>query len=123
MCGIVGLMNKRNGRSELLGRMLLGMLRALGCRGPDSAGVALFGDPVEGWVLQIKLPEDGDARSAADRVCAAAADRVSVEEVRITGPYLRLVVQDRCDCGQLEAALVSAVAGVEVISLGSRMEI
>ena len=69
------------------------MLEALGCRGPDSAGVALYGEPQDGWVLQIKLPDE--AREAAAALVRQSAGQLgSVREVRATGPYLRLVVAD-----------------------------
>ena len=38
---------------------MLAMLRALGCRGPDSAGVAIFGPPGEAG-LRIRAPEGAD---------------------------------------------------------------
>ena len=45
MCGIVGYLDKRLDPRAPVGRILLRMLSALGRRGPDSAGAALFGDP------------------------------------------------------------------------------
>ena len=123
MCGIVGFMNKTGNHAELLGQTLLGMLRALGCRGPDSAGVALFGPPVEGCVLQIKLPEEGDVDLAVSAVQAAAGRCGQVREARATGTYLRLVVRDGADPVRLQNEVESAAAGVEVISLGERLEI
>ena len=116
-------MNKTGNRAEPLGQKLLGMLRALGCRGPDSAGVALFGPQAEGCVLQIKLPEIGDPISAAAAVQTAAASCGQVLDTRTTGPYLRLVVRDGVDAGRLLDTIESAATGVEVISLGRRLEI
>src|SRR5688572_21382075 len=55
MCGIIGFLDKRGGERPL-GLTLLAMLRALGCRGPDSAGVAVFGPPGEPR-LRIRAPE------------------------------------------------------------------
>ena len=56
MCGIVGFWDKSNDESESLGRTILKMLEALDRRGPDSAGVALYGSPENGdLVLKIKL--------------------------------------------------------------------
>jgi glutamate synthase domain-containing protein 1 len=123
MCGIVGFMKKRGSGTTELGPTLLGMLRALGCRGPDSAGVALFGAPSDSCVLQLKLPDGADAASTVDRVCAAAARFGPVRESRVTGAYLRVAVQDGRDAGNLEAAIESAAPGLEVISLGRQLEI
>ena len=123
MCGIVGFMNKSGDLSQPVGSTLLGMLRALGCRGPDSAGVALFGEPTDGWVLQVKLPDHGDATTAAAAVQAAASRAGTVRDARVTDAYLRLVFQDGMDATRLQTAVESAVDGVEVISLGKRLEI
>jgi glutamate synthase domain-containing protein 1 len=42
MCGIAGLTLREPGLERRLGEMLTGMLTALGERGPDSAGVAIY---------------------------------------------------------------------------------
>jgi glutamate synthase domain-containing protein 1 len=123
MCGIVGFMSKTVNRAEPLGQTLLGMLRALGCRGPDSAGVALFGPGADGWTLQIKLPEAEDAVECFSVVRLAAKRCGTVLDARATGPNLRLVVADSADPDQLARAIEAAAPEVEVISLGRRLEI
>ena len=47
MCGIVGLFAKSPAIEDRLGEHLAAMLRQMGDRGPDSAGVAVYRDPVE----------------------------------------------------------------------------
>ncbi len=47
MCGIAGLTLRDPGLEPRLGEMLTEMLTALGERGPDSAGVAIYGDTGE----------------------------------------------------------------------------
>src|SRR2546430_9205570 len=42
MCGILGFLDKRGRPEYPVGQTLYGMLQALSCRGPDSAGVAGF---------------------------------------------------------------------------------
>src|SRR5438270_222339 len=54
MCGIVGFLDKRAGSEHAVGSTLLAMLQALSCRGPDSAGVAVFGEPSD-WSLRISV--------------------------------------------------------------------
>jgi glutamate synthase domain-containing protein 1 len=50
MCGIVGLFAKSSGVEERLGEYLAAMLVQMSSRGPDSAGVAVYRDPVQsGW--------------------------------------------------------------------------
>ena len=54
MCGIAGYFDKRPGGQASVGGLILSMLTALERRGPDSAGVALYGAS-PGVVLRTKL--------------------------------------------------------------------
>ena len=44
MCGIVGLFSKSSGIADRLGAYVADMLIEMGSRGPDSAGIAIYGD-------------------------------------------------------------------------------
>ena len=69
MCGIVGYLDKTGINARTLGPTVLSMLNALGCRGPDSAGVALYGDnPDSQLVARVALSEQGDFSAAAAKV-------------------------------------------------------
>lgn len=46
MCGIVGLLIKKPAQRKDLGRLLLPMFTCMADRGPDSAGLAVYGKPV-----------------------------------------------------------------------------
>ena len=48
MCGIVGLFLKDKGLEPKLGAMLSDMLVTMTDRGPDSAGIAIYGAPEAG---------------------------------------------------------------------------
>lgn len=48
MCGIVGMLVKRPGLQESLGEFVSPMLICMGERGPDSAGLAVFHEPLHG---------------------------------------------------------------------------
>src|SRR5215469_5465193 len=65
MCGIVGFLDKREQPEFPLGRTLLTMLQALSCRGPDSAGVALFGGRGE-MRLRLSVPTDTDRQTLSN---------------------------------------------------------
>lgn len=72
MCGIVGLFLKKGELRPQLGEMLTDMLITMTDRGPDSAGIAIYGDEVAGMVkitIQSDAPDmafDGlDARLSA----------------------------------------------------------
>src|SRR5438309_2868805 len=98
------------------------MLEALSCRGPDSAGVALFGPRQAGWVLQVKLPDDGET-DAAGAILAQFQDKGMVVRHEATGAYLRLEFTTGMEALALEKHLLARVPGVELVSLGHRLEI
>jgi glutamate synthase domain-containing protein 1 len=123
MCGIIGFLDKRPDPARPLGGTLLAMLQALSCRGPDSAGVALFGPPQPFWVLQVKLPEGAEPGPAADAVREAVAELAAVSRHEAVGAYLRLEVELVAEPATLEDRVVARVPGAEVVSLGRRLEI
>ena len=55
MCGIVGLFSKSPEMSAQLGRHLGAMLAQMASRGPDSAGVAIYRDPVAAGETKLCL--------------------------------------------------------------------
>jgi glutamate synthase domain-containing protein 1 len=136
MCGIVGYLDKTGNRQAPVGATLLPMLAALGRRGPDSAGVAVFGGEVgKGLKLQVKLGEGEHAVRRVDAVLDAAGSAARVTDHRTVGAYLRLQTADCDDVEGLIAAIEAVTPrasghghaavsdSVEVVSLGSRLEI
>src|SRR4051794_21321038 len=86
MCGIVGFVDKLGHRDGTTGRAVLAMLEALGCRGPDSAGVALLREePAEaGWTVRVAPAGAASALGAlASLGCVAAVERQG-DTVRFT---------------------------------------
>jgi glutamate synthase domain-containing protein 1 len=55
MCGIVGLLIRRPEFKDSLGRLAVPMLECMGDRGPDSAGLAVFGPPSDSAGLGFSL--------------------------------------------------------------------
>ncbi len=55
MCGIVGLLVKNTAMREQLGQLATPMLIGMTLRGPDSAGLAVFGGEVNGGELKYSL--------------------------------------------------------------------
>ncbi len=123
MCGIIGFLDKRGSQERPIGHTLLTMLQALSCRGPDSAGVALFGPSQPFWVLQVKLPEHGDPAAGAAGVVKVLQDAGSVRRHKTVGAYLRVEVEAAEEPARLEAALTARVPGAEIVSLGHQLEI
>lgn len=58
MCGIVGFLAKKSLLSEKLGRFVVPMLTCMGERGPDSAGLALFSEPLAESLRRFNLYVD-----------------------------------------------------------------
>jgi amidophosphoribosyltransferase len=61
MCGIAGLFAKSEAIERDLGRLIAGMMCQLADRGPDSAGVALYRNPVESGTKLSLLGDTGSA--------------------------------------------------------------
>src|SRR5438876_1825441 len=55
MCGIVGLLVKNRSAAGSLGELLLPMFQCMSERGPDSAGLAVFGEPADGERRRFNL--------------------------------------------------------------------
>ena len=123
MCGIVGYLNKVGTEQRTIGSILLAMLNALACRGPDSAGVALFGEhPPHQFVAQVKLGDNGDGRERAGEI-RAIVEKFGAREFTQTGAYLRFVFPETDDLTTFIARVEAAGKDVEVVSVGRRLEI
>ncbi|MGA8149953.1 MAG: hypothetical protein WB952_03320 [Terriglobales bacterium] len=123
MCGIVGYLDKTAAEDGNLGSVLLGMLNALACRGPDSTGVALFGvHPAGQFVAQVKLGDNGNGAQRASEVKTIAA-KFGAREFTQTGAYLRFVFGETDDLKPFIAGVEAAGTDVEVVSVGRRLEI
>ena len=67
MCGIVGLFAKSPEIEEHLGAHLVAMLAQMSDRGPDSAGVAVYRDPVTAGLTKLTLVLAASRRGLAGR--------------------------------------------------------
>lgn len=119
MCGIVGYLDKRGGQDRPVGQILLSMLQALSCRGPDSVGVAVFGAARPSWVLQVKVPELAGLEAALQKI----QEKAGPARHQTTGEYLRLEVEVTVNPGELEKLLLACLPGAEIVSLGRQLEI
>lgn len=116
MCGIAGWWDRSGNPESPVGATVLNMLEALACRGPDSAGVALFGAPSAGRLrAQVNLGKEGAA------TVEAAAERFGARDIARTGAWLRVDLPDSTEPQPFLAAVESSE--VEVMSMGRRMEI
>jgi len=119
MCGIIGFLNKTK-NSTFVGKTVLQMLNALGVRGPDSTGVALYGQKRnKGMVAQIKLGQQKEATFIAKQL----EEFGSVDEVKIIAEYLRLVINLKVDVVSFLKFVESLDQDIEVVSLGTQLEV
>ncbi len=124
MCGIIGYLDKTGNLNTPIGDVLYRMLSALSRRGPDSAGVAIFGTPEEeNLVVRIELGEQGDFEKKGAALLEQVKKRVTVNEHHIFPKYLRLVVGPVSDILEFTEELETAGEGLELVSLGTQLEI
>lgn len=123
MCGIAGYLDRRSDRAPV-GDVLLSMLEALGQRGPDSAGLALFGQSTpQGEVCWIRLPEGRDLEAAALDALGLVASLAEVRRHRISGGMVRIELVRRADVAEFCARVEVRERGLEIVSLGRRLEL
>jgi methylamine---glutamate N-methyltransferase subunit A len=123
MCGIVGYFEKNRNQNGKTGQRILRMLEALACRGPDSAGVALFGAlPPERQVAQVKCGDNEDLDERV-RLIQEAAKQFGAEQFSRTDAYLRFVFRETSDLAPFISKIESIGRDVEVVSVGRRLEI
>jgi glutamate synthase domain-containing protein 1 len=124
MCGIVGYLDRRGRHAAATGRLVLTMLEALARRGPDGAGVALLGDPPAGtgddaWTIRIAAadaPETALAR--LDTLGCAEPPEIQAGSFRFRfRPAPGVTAED------VETALGARRGGLEVLSLGTRLDL
>ncbi|MFD2091000.1 hypothetical protein [Blastococcus deserti] len=115
MCGIAGLHLREPSLYPRLGELLTGMLCQVTERGPDSAGVAVYGDPrwsPPGESTVSLLP----GGVPADDV--ATALRATLPEAVVVGAGQTLVVHAATDAETLTDAVRTVVPGALVIGAG-----
>jgi glutamate synthase domain-containing protein 1 len=122
MCGIAGVFHKQDG-SAPVGCMMMSMLQALECRGPDSTGVAVF------------RTANGDARHAAPlvlrvkfgdtvEVLSAFLERSGgIRDLEIAGSLARFVLEDERNLASLISGIEKLGDDFEVVSAGRMLEI
>jgi glutamate synthase domain-containing protein 1 len=121
MCGIVGLFLKDKALQAELGNLLSDMLVSLTDRGPDSAGIAIYGDrDVSGGKLTIQSPQpEADFAGLEEALATALGATVSVT-VKSTHAVVAVPV-DRLD--DARAALALLRPKVRVMGAGAAIEI
>lgn len=127
------MLDKTENKQANVGQIVLKMLEALGRRGPDSAGVAVYNHELDSdMVLRIKLGEVTKSAPSSILEHFAESSRGVMERVEklgnigetsATSEYLRLVVN--CDGvpDELERIIEAGDDEIEVVSMGNHLEI
>jgi glutamate synthase domain-containing protein 1 len=117
MCGIVAYLDKHRSEDPV-GQVLLNMLRALACRGPDSAGVALFCPSAE-WRLRLTVPSGlaSDAFDSALRDLGVAPSR------HYPNGVCDALFSPDGDLTRLEECIQARLHGTEVLCLGRQLSL
>jgi glutamate synthase domain-containing protein 1 len=126
MCGIAGFFDKtRDHRNSNLGQILITMLEGLACRGPDSAGVALFGPSADHQaVLRVKLGDREDTSALVTALAKFLDSKFGGDyEFSNHGNSARVVVKGVEGLPALAARMEALDPEIEVVSMGSRLEI
>lgn len=122
MCGIVGFVDRRLSGGYPAGQVVMEMLRALACRGPDSTGVALIGDETAesaaGDLIVRIAPGDP---SALDRLIPLG--RVEAIAPRGASIRFRFAPNPGVTASAVESALGARRNGLEVLSMGRRLDL
>jgi glutamate synthase domain-containing protein 1 len=120
MCGIVGLFLKNKAFEPALGDMLSRMLVTMTARGPDSAGVAIYGAGDDDQVKLTLRMADGTSVDDLQRELAAAVG--SAVDVAVRSTHIVLSVA-RPDAASVVQWLKTHKSHLQLVSVGETMEI
>ncbi|HLI56075.1 MAG TPA: glutamine amidotransferase, partial [Actinomycetota bacterium] len=124
MCGIVGLQLREPDLYDQLGSLVVGMLGEMGERGPDSAGIGIYGDPrhvpAGHAAVGILAPPEGlDARVTAALEARGDAAAATV----VHGSQQTAVVHAAVPAEALLAAVRAAAPGAVITSWGGDLAV
>ena len=125
MCGIAGILLKRDELNLSTGQALIDMLDGCQHRGPDSTGFALYGaEQADELKLRFFVGEGAEADEAVQSIKDALDTHQAriVEDERIGNNY-RAVVAFNGDLQKFAYAMEHAAPGAKLISIGESLEI
>jgi glutamate synthase domain-containing protein 1 len=120
MCGIVGLYTKNPDLEQNLGQMLSAMLVQMTDRGPDSAGFAIYHDPVDENAVKITLQGDDDTDwiDVENRIQQGLNTSITVHPIAT-----HAVAVINMDGDSAASWIESNIEDVKITSVGSSIEI
>jgi glutamate synthase domain-containing protein 1 len=121
MCGIVGLFFKKKSLHPRLGAWFGGMLDCLSSRGPDSAGLAIYGAAAPAGSLKLTLQQAGADFAWGD--LAQDFERAFKTKVPFTVNSTHAVFIVAAGEVAIRQRLHERFPGVKLMSIGRRIEI
>lgn len=118
MCGIVGLFLKDKSLEPRLGELLSDMLITMSDRGPDSAGIAVYGKPSGATKLTLQSPAP-----AIDFVNLEADLRAAGVETTVAVKSTHAVVETVGDVADVRRFLSELRPNVRIMGVGASVEI
>ena len=121
MCGIVGLLVKKPALRERLGALMVPMLTGMTERGPDSAGLAVYTQPVSAHQHKISL-YSGEHAADWPALLEHAAREFSGEHA-IAAHGNQAVLTTAADADRVVSWLKHAAPTVAVLSVGQSTDL
>lgn len=121
MCGIVGLLVKNPSLRPRLGNWLLPMFNCMADRGPDSAGLAVFNDPVERALRKVSLYSNDRQYNWNKLAAEFQSQSKSTTKVDAIENHATLVTSALSD--SLKAWLVQYDPKLHVLSVGRSIDV
>lgn len=121
MCGIVGLFAKTPEVEANLGALLAPMLHEMSDRGPDSAGVAFYRNPVADGQTKLTLQHD-DPRFDWDALRQGMQDAIGADRA-VERRANHAVVVAHADAARAESWVEEFFPDVKIMSAGAAIEI
>ncbi len=121
MCGIVGLLVKKPELRGQLGPWMLPMLAGMAERGPDSAGLAVFGEQLGG--AQRKYSMHAPRRDYDWQAFGAAASRALGEEIELRPNGNHAIMTTAAGRDAVAKFLSREFAALHVLSVGRAIDV
>jgi glutamate synthase domain-containing protein 1 len=121
MCGIVGLLVKNPSLRDRLGALMVPMLVGMTERGPDSAGLAVYTEPVSGRQHKLSLYSGAHAIDWLELLEAIRGEFSDRQQIEIHGNHAVLTTE--ADPDRLTGWLKGHAPAVAVLSVGQSIDL